>query len=107
MSESEPAVDIQLSETVPAAELVERVAEEIGIPAQKAERAVEIIQQAYSGPVPLPEHVEALNRISADLGTELVRDYLAQRKHERENETLREQNTAYLAIRDLDQREFN
>ncbi len=65
-------------------EIGERVAAAVGIDADLAIRAVQIVQEYAHGPIPSAIELERLNSVAHALGTDIARDYLAQRTHDRQ-----------------------
>lgn len=67
-------------------ELSKKLADEVGIDEQQAEKAIRLVQQSYSGPIPFAAELNRYNKVSPGLGTEIARDYLKGREHDRECE---------------------
>lgn len=67
-------------------ELSRKLADEVGINEAQAEKAIRFVQQSYSGPIPFAAELNRYNEVSPGLGTEIARDYLKGREHDRECE---------------------
>jgi uncharacterized membrane protein len=63
--------------------LTQRLATEVGIDTNQAERAIQMVRASYSGPIPPTSEIHHLNNIAPNLGTRIVEDHLEQRNHDR------------------------
>jgi hypothetical protein len=68
------------------ADLSKKLVDEVGIDKRQAEEAIRLVQQSYSGPIPFAAELMRYNEVSHDLGTDIARDYLKGREHDRKCE---------------------